>query len=134
MTPKALLSAAALHAAACAVEHGGGGLAHHATALVLSGLHYGRREAGRGAIPRFSRQWHCLQGRPRVDLASAVRAAHTGSTADATVRSPTSPTAAPTYCARLFVETAGYVDEQEKITWRTTFGTQRPGGRAGERL
>ena len=31
------------------------------------------------------------------------------------------------YCAR-FVETAGYVDEQEKITWRTTFGTQRPGG------
>jgi len=32
-----------------------------------------------------------------------------------------------TYCAR-FVETAGYVDEQEKITWRTTFGTSRPGG------
>ena len=32
-----------------------------------------------------------------------------------------------TYTAR-FVETAGYVDEQEKITWRTTFGTARPGG------
>ena len=31
------------------------------------------------------------------------------------------------YCAR-FVETAGYVDEQEKIMWRTTFGTQRSGG------
>jgi all-trans-8'-apo-beta-carotenal 15,15'-oxygenase len=32
-----------------------------------------------------------------------------------------------TYCAR-FVETAGYVDEQEKIMWRTTFGTERAGG------
>jgi all-trans-8'-apo-beta-carotenal 15,15'-oxygenase len=31
------------------------------------------------------------------------------------------------YCAR-FVETAGYVDEQERITWRTTFGTERSGG------
>ena len=32
-----------------------------------------------------------------------------------------------TYTAR-FVETAGYVDEQEKIMWRTTFGTERRGG------
>ena len=32
-----------------------------------------------------------------------------------------------TYTSR-FVETAGYVDEQEKIMWRTTFGTQRRGG------
>ena len=31
------------------------------------------------------------------------------------------------YCAR-FVETAGYVEEQERIMWRTTFGTQRRGG------
>ena len=32
-----------------------------------------------------------------------------------------------TYVSR-FVQTAGYVEEQEKITWRTTFGTQRRGG------
>ena len=32
-----------------------------------------------------------------------------------------------TYTAR-FVETAGYADEQEKIMWRTTFGTERRGG------
>jgi all-trans-8'-apo-beta-carotenal 15,15'-oxygenase len=27
-----------------------------------------------------------------------------------------------------FVQTAGYLEEQEQITWRTTFGTQRRGG------